>query len=405
MKILNFAKAHINFIHTVDDLGSTGDNLEIKSTEVLPGGRGFNISLALSSAGISKVYHAGIIGINSGQLLDALKTGNINVSCIEITETDGGYSLILADKYGRRRSFYSPGAENNIDEKFIDNTLKRFSDGDLLIVDDSFMCCDYLISAAAKKGITVCFCPDKATENFNNCNYIFIQKHIAHSLSGKTERNDLIEFFNENYPDSRFIIDLGKEGFLYIGKTRTYFQPCFEGEGDKGLAFDCFISYFIALTAKGKKLSTVMRYSAAAAALSGSEAKGKSQVPSYQQISSVIKTLKEKDTAGTDRIKRIWQITERYIDANITTAKISELSAELGYSEAYTGELIKTALGVSFSELLLKKRCMLAAKMLKSTQLSVNEIIGAVGYDNETFFRSKFKLFFGMTPRQYRKNR
>lgn len=266
--------------------------------------------------------------------------------------------------------------------------------------------CDYLITEAAKKGITVCFCPNKAPENIDMCEYVFMHKQISFVFSGKSTREELIEFLIENYPETHFVIDFGKEGFLYIGKAHTYFQPCFEnGNGFDALAFDSFIAYFLALTAKGKRLSTAMRFSAAAAALTGSAPETHSVIPTYQQLSATIKTLKEKDTAGADRIKRIWQITEKYIDANITTANISELSAELGYSEAYTGELIKTALGVSFSELLQKKRCMLAAKMLKSTQLSVNEIIGAVGYENETFFRNKFKLFFGMTPREYRKNR
>lgn len=126
MKILNFANAYVSFIHTVEDLGSTGDNIEIKSTETLPGGRGYNISLALLAAGFSKVYHAGILGANSSGLLNTLKANNVNVSCVKTSENVGGYSLILADKYGRKRSFYRPGAEMNIDEAFIDNTLKRF---------------------------------------------------------------------------------------------------------------------------------------------------------------------------------------------------------------------------------------------------------------------------------------
>lgn len=406
MKILNFANAYVSFIHAVEDLGSTGDNIEIKSTETLPGGRGYNISLGLLAAGFSKVYHAGILGADSNELLNTLKANNVNVSCVKTTENVGGYSLVLADKYGRKRSFYRPGAERNIDKEFINNTLKRFSEGDLLILDDSLGLRDYLITEAAKRGITVCLCSDKAPENIDKCDYVFLSKHLSFLFSGKSTREELIEFFSENYPETHFVIDFGKEGFLYIGKARTYFQPCFESNAnDKELAFDSFIAYFLTLIAKGKKLSTAMRFAAGAAALSGSAPEAHSVVPAYQQLSAAIKTLKEKDTAGADRIKRIWQITEKYIDANITTAKISELSAELGYSEAYTGELIKAALGVSFSELLQKKRCMLAAKMLKSTQLSVNEIIKAVGYDNETFFRSKFKLFFGVSPREYRKNR
>ena len=232
---------------------------------------------------------------------------------------------------------------------------------------------------------------------------MFLTSQIAYDFSGKTTRDELIEFFSEKYENLRVIINFQNEGYLYVGKTRTPFQPCFEAKyADDTSGFDVFIGYFIALIAAGRKLSSVMKYAAAAAAYSLSVS---AEIPEYSHLSASIKDLKEQNTADADRVRRLWSLTEKYIDNNIADAKIGGLSKVLGYSEAYTGELIKTVLGVSFSELLQKKRCVFAAKMLKSTQLSVNEIIKAVGYDNETFFRNKFKLFFGMTPREYRKNR
>lgn len=403
MKILNFALANMNYIFSVDDLGNTGSNIEINTAQKIPGGKGFKISVATAKAGASKVYHVGVIGEGDEGVIEELKANNVNTTCIKTVSDRGGYSLVFVDKYGRGRTFYQPGAELNIDKNFIDETLSRFSEGDYLILDDAVPSKNYLISAAAQKGIKICCLLEKQPENFNNLAYVFLTAQMAYDFSGKQTREELIEFFGEHYKENRFIIAFQNEGYLYIGKTRTLFQPCFEAKYlEEAAGFEAFIGYFVALISEGRKLSSIMKYSAAAAACSVEVG---AEIPEYSELSLAIKTLKEHNTDEGDRAKSLWTLTENYIDNNITSAKISGLSKVLGYSETYTGELVKTVIGVSFSELLQRKRCVLAAKMLKSTQLSVNEIINAVGYDNETFFRNKFKLFFGMTPREYRKNR
>lgn len=403
MKILNFAATNLNYIYSVDDLGSTGSKIQIKGEQNLAGGKGFKMSVAIAKAGFSKIYQAGILGEGSEKLIEEFKINSVNTTYIKTVGQMGGYSLVFVDKYGRSRNFYLPGAEMNISEDFINSTLKHFSEGDFLIIDDNLPCRDYLISTAVQNGIKVCYCPEKTPENLDGCSYVFLTAQMAYDFFGKSSREGLAELFAEQNQNLRVIINFQNEGYLYAGKTRTYFQPCFEAEYvDETSGFDAFIGYFIALTVTGRKLSSVMKYAAAAAAYSVSEV---SEIPEYAKISAIIKTLKEHNTAEADRVRKLWTLTEKYIDNNITNARIDGLSKALGYSEAYTGELIKTVLGVSFSELLQKKRCVLAAKMLKSTQLSVNEIIKAVGYENETFFRNKFKAIFGMTPREYRKNR
>lgn len=43
-----------------------------------------------------------------------------------------------------------------------------------------------------------------------------------------------------------------------------------------------------------------------------------------------------------------------------------------------------------------------AAKLLKTTELSVAEIAGQVGYENPNKFSSSFKEILGVPPRRYR---
>ena len=63
---------------------------------------------------------------------------------------------------------------------------------------------------------------------------------------------------------------------------------------------------------------------------------------------------------------------------------------------------MKRNTGNSFKELLLRKRMDKAEQLLIETQLSVSDIILAVGYDNTSYFYRVFRERHGISPREYR---
>ncbi len=100
--------------------------------------------------------------------------------------------------------------------------------------------------------------------------------------------------------------------------------------------------------------------------------------------------------------KRIAQIRS-YFKNHIVSATLNGLAHTLSYSAVYTSNLLKKLTGKRFSELLQEKRCELSAKFLRETNMSIREVIIAVGYENESFFRKVFKNFYGVSPSKYRK--
>ena len=64
---------------------------------------------------------------------------------------------------------------------------------------------------------------------------------------------------------------------------------------------------------------------------------------------------------------------------------------------------IKQEFGHTFKEMLQEKRMHQAAKLLQDTDLVVNDIVAAVGYENNSYFYRKFREKYGTTPDQYRK--
>lgn len=94
--------------------------------------------------------------------------------------------------------------------------------------------------------------------------------------------------------------------------------------------------------------------------------------------------------------------TMREIERNYRTASLSDIAARYRVSVAYCSRLIHQVTGMSFKELLLRRRLEKAAQFLKQTDLPVVRIIEAVGYDNTSYFHRAFRQNFGMSPREYR---
>ena len=114
---------------------------------------------------------------------------------------------------------------------------------------------------------------------------------------------------------------------------------------------------------------------------------------------------RRKENQSNKKSDFILKQIKTYIEQNIKTANLEELSTILGYSAVYTGSLVKKLTGKSFSKEVQEKRCSIAARKLLETDLSIEVIIADVGYENESFFRKIFKEKYGINPLKYRKKR
>ena len=91
-----------------------------------------------------------------------------------------------------------------------------------------------------------------------------------------------------------------------------------------------------------------------------------------------------------------------YINENFKHGSLSELAKNLNYDMSWLSKEIKNQTGKNFITLLQEKKMLQASYLLKQTQLSVSDIIEAVGYENSSFFFRKFKEANGVSPKQYR---
>ena len=106
----------------------------------------------------------------------------------------------------------------------------------------------------------------------------------------------------------------------------------------------------------------------------------------------------EPDTAAHSI--RIAELTE--IEQNYAAASLSSVAKRCNVSAAYVSNTVKAATGKTFKEHLMEKRLSKAETLLKTTALSVGDIIVMVGYENTSYFYRIFTQKYGVSPRGYR---
>lgn len=93
----------------------------------------------------------------------------------------------------------------------------------------------------------------------------------------------------------------------------------------------------------------------------------------------------------------------RYIDENYASGSLSEIANETHYSLSWLSKEIKRKTGMTYTELVQKKRLAQAEFYIKNTNMAIRDIARLVGYDNMSYFYKMFSAAYGVTPRMFRK--
>lgn len=101
----------------------------------------------------------------------------------------------------------------------------------------------------------------------------------------------------------------------------------------------------------------------------------------------------------------IFEEVSEYIQTHYVDVTIQDLVKIFHFQEDYFNRLIKKKTGLTYSGFVQQIRLSKAAAFLAGTDYSVDEITEKVGYHNKGYFYKIFQEKYGMTPKQYRKQK
>jgi AraC-like DNA-binding protein/ligand-binding sensor protein len=137
------------------------------------------------------------------------------------------------------------------------------------------------------------------------------------------------------------------------------------------------------------------------------------RIQEAQDSEEIIDTLYRMAEAMTEQISPFKGVrhalplrrAECYIRENYTRkVRLKEVADVSGLSAPYFSTVFKEEMGENLSDYLNRLRVDRAAKLLLETDLSLSEIAGSCGFEDQSWFSKIFKSYTGSSPGKYRDN-
>lgn len=406
MKIINFGSCNIDYVYSIDHVVSPGETETTDGLGVYAGGKGLNQSIALARAG-AEVLHAGCIGDGGEMLIDLMRESGVDVSKVMRVDEKNGHAIIQVTKNAENSIFIYPGSNVCLTHEYIDQVLSLADKDDIVLLQNEISSVEYIIDRSYEMGLRVVFNPSPIKENvtridLNKLSYIILNSIEAKMITGE-DGEGALEILGEKYPSLSVILTLGVHGSIYQFRGEKIYTPSFEVNAvDTTGAGDTFTGYFVAGLVSDIPLCDSLKLASAASAIAVSREGAAPSIPTQEEAKAGTKTLPERRESSRDSL--LMGRIERYIKDNVRTVTLTTLAAELGYSPVYTGAILKKLFGISFTDLTVDIRLDLAKGMLDNADMSISDIIRAVGYENESHFRRKFREKFNTSPLKYKKS-
>lgn len=119
----------------------------------------------------------------------------------------------------------------------------------------------------------------------------------------------------------------------------------------------------------------------------------------FKVIEDTIKARKNASMSCKELVEQAVKYIDMHYDEKVN---LKNLSVQFGINADYFSSIFKKELGESFTKYLTMQRLNNACRMLKETDITVEEIAKSVGYNDIQYFYRVFKKEFGYTPVEYR---
>lgn len=290
MKILNLGSLNFDKVYDLEHFVGAGETLLSTGYSEFLGGKGLNQSLALAKAGAA-VSHAGAVGPDGGALLRCLAENGVDTHLIKRADTVSGHAIIQSCG-GQNCIIVYGGANQCVDEAYIQQALADFSRGDLLLVQNETSNVPAAMRIAKDKGMLVAFNASPVTDAMLRYPLELVDYFLINEVEGKAisgcgcdDHGRILRQLAERFPDAAIVLTVGGDGALYQDNVRLLRQHAYTVPVvDTTAAGDTFTGFFLAALAQALPVQQALNRASAAAALAVSKKGAANSIPELAEV-------------------------------------------------------------------------------------------------------------------------
>ena len=294
MRFLNFGSLNLDFVYDVEHFVRPGETISSFALNTFRGGKGLNQSVALSRAG-GEVFHGGCVGEDGRMLLEGLEEAGADVSLVRVLpDCRTGHAIIQVDPSGQNCILLFGGANQAISPEQITETLSRFGEGDLLLLQNEVNGLEQMLREARARGMRIAFNPSPIDGKISqlpleNVEFFLLNEIEGAALGGGNAPEEVLDGLKRRFPGAKIVLTLGKDGALYFDGEKTFFQPIFPIKAvDTTAAGDTFTGYFLEAVGRGLPGDQGLRRATAASAIAVSRKGASPSIPGAAEVDAFL---------------------------------------------------------------------------------------------------------------------
>ncbi len=297
MKILNFGSLNMDYVYGVDHFVEPGETLSSDGLFINCGGKGLNQSIAAAKAG-NAVYHAGFVGKGGEALIEKLAENLVDISLLEQTEENCGHAIIQVDKNGQNCILLYGGTNQLFTKEYINETLDKFGNDGLVLLQNETNLVGYMIEEAHKRGLKIALNAAPMNERvlaypLELLDWLIVNEVEGRQIAGCEKDEDIHLILQQKYPKANILLTLGSRGAICYSQGETYRIGCYQVEVvDTTAAGDTFSGYFLYGMLNGMSIPESLLLATTASALAIGKKGASDSVPLKEEVDYILKENK-----------------------------------------------------------------------------------------------------------------
>ncbi len=268
MTVWNLGSINADFFYQVAHLPRPGETLAAASMQKGLGGKGANMSVAISRAG-GHVHHIGAVGTDGQWAIDQMNEYGVDVRSIQICDQPTAHAIITVDDHAENSIVIFSGANLRVSQEAVSNALTSASTADYFVTQNETNLQFEACKLAKEMGLKVAyaaapFSVKAVSEVLPFCDLLILNEVEAEQL-----RNGLGKSVTE-LGVRDIVVTLGSKGAQHFDThehIETNIAAIRVDPVDTTGAGDTFTGYLLAELDKGQPITLALEQANRAAAL------------------------------------------------------------------------------------------------------------------------------------------
>jgi len=293
MTIYNLGSVNIDHVYQVDHFVQPGETMASAAYQQLLGGKGANQSVALAKAGAS-VKHIGKLSRTDSHYLTMLSDFGVDCEHLTLEQTPSGHAIIQVTPEGENAIVLFGGANQALSASDIEDALADATESDWLLLQNETSALDSAIAIAKKRGLKVAFNPAPMTASvldlpLEDIDLLIVNEVEGAMLTGFDDKNAILDYCKNQWPDKDIILTLGKQGVCMLTKGEVTEVGAFSVDAvDTTAAGDTFIGFFLAAYSNQMDSKQALQRGCAASAISVTRAGAAQSIPNQSEVDAFL---------------------------------------------------------------------------------------------------------------------